>query len=115
MPGFNNAFTLLFLIEMLVKISNNYLDVKKEEFTGHNHAKFIRDSSKEIIKLLPKYEKLFVKSSPGQHKTLADVPWIAFMDENITTSTQKGYYVVYLFSVNMKTVTLSLAQGITEI
>ncbi len=42
------------LKNILFKISNNYLDVKKEEFTGHNHAKFIRDSSKEIIKL--KYE-----------------------------------------------------------
>ena len=35
------------------------------------------------------------------------------MDPEVTTTQQTGYYVVYLFSVDMKRVYLSLNQGIT--
>ncbi|MCX7922032.1 MAG: DUF3578 domain-containing protein [Clostridia bacterium] len=40
-----------------------------------------------------------------------NVPYIAIMDKRITTSTKKGFYVVYLFESNMDRVYLSLNQG----
>ena len=43
----------------------------------------------------------------------ADVPWIAIMDPEVTTTVQTGYDVVYLFSADMKHVFLSLNQGVT--
>ncbi|WP_432352935.1 MrcB family domain-containing protein [Sporosarcina sp. A2] len=44
----------------------------------------------------------------------AFVPWIAIMNKSITNSTQRGYYIVYLFSEDMKKIYLSFAQGVTE-
>ena len=36
------------------------------------------------------------------------------MNKDITTSTQRGYYIVYLFSEDMERLYLTLAQGVTE-
>ncbi|GAE94680.1 5-methylcytosine-specific restriction related enzyme [Gracilibacillus boraciitolerans JCM 21714] len=36
------------------------------------------------------------------------------MNKNVTNSTQKGYYIVYLFSEDMERLYLTLAQGVTE-
>jgi hypothetical protein len=41
-------------------------------------------------------------------------PWIALFDRRLTTSATKEYYVVYLFSIDMSTVTLALAFGTTQ-
>ena len=42
------------------------------------------------------------------------VPWVTTFNTNITKSTQKGYYIVYLFHPEGK-VYLSLNQGWSEI
>lgn len=36
------------------------------------------------------------------------------MDQKVTDSTQRGYYLVYLFSEDMRRLYLTLAQGVTE-
>ncbi len=54
-----------------------------------------------------------VQGSVGQGNW-AKIPWIAIMDTRITTSTQLGEYIVYLFSEDMSSVYLTLAQGVTE-
>ena len=43
------------------------------------------------------------------------VPWVTTFNTNITKSTQKGYYIVYLFHPEGKGVYLSLNQGWSEI
>ena len=40
-------------------------------------------------------------------------PWIAILDNDLTTSTREGVYVVFLFSSNYKHVYLTLNQGTT--
>jgi hypothetical protein len=42
-------------------------------------------------------------------------PWIAILDPDETTSPQDGLYVVYLFSEDLRKVSLSLNQGITRL
>lgn len=42
-------------------------------------------------------------------------PWISVFDPDETTTAQRGMYVVYLFAADMKSVALSLNQGVTEI
>lgn len=103
------------LSEAIKKISSNYLDEKSKAFANNELASFIRNSGKNIIEPnLSKYKDTFIlKGSPGQMNTWADVPWIAILDPEVTESTQNGFYVVYLFSVDMKRVYLSLNQGIT--
>jgi len=44
----------------------------------------------------------------------AKVPWIAVLDEEITTSVERGYYIVYLFNSVGRGVYLSLNQGWTD-
>ena len=41
------------------------------------------------------------------------IPWIGVFDKDISVSATKGYYIVYLFSYDMKKVYLSLNQGWT--
>jgi hypothetical protein len=57
-------------------------------------------------------KKFIVNGSVG--KGLATkTPWIAILDKDITTSTRKGVYIVYLFSSDYRRVYLTLNQGTT--
>lgn len=55
-----------------------------------------------------------VKGSVGQGGW-AVVPWIAIMDSRITTTTQNGVYIVYLFAEDGSAVYLTLNQGCTDL
>jgi len=44
-----------------------------------------------------------------------DVPWIAVFDKRITTSAQKGVYIVYLLNKDSKELYLTLNQGATDV
>ena len=59
------------------------------------------------------YETIMPEGSTGAGNITA-APWIALFDRRLTTSATSGYYVVYLFSTDMSTVTLSLAFGTTQ-
>lgn len=45
----------------------------------------------------------------------AKVPWIALMNRNVTTSTQKGLYVVMLVAEDLSGIFLTLNQGMTKL
>ena len=62
---------------------------------------------------LSSYNNLKLEGSTGAGNITA-APWIAAFDRRLTTSATTGYYVVYLFSVDMSTVTLTLAFGTTQ-
>jgi hypothetical protein len=57
---------------------------------------------------------ILVKGSPGAGN-LAQVPWIAFLDPDVTESAQAGIYVVYLWSADAKQLYLCLSQGVTDV
>lgn len=59
------------------------------------------------------FENIVVEGSTGAGNITA-APWIALFDRRLTISATKGYYVVYLFSVDLSAVTLSLAFGTTQ-
>ena len=67
----------------------------------------------EIKKILNNRDDLIVKGSMGQGNR-TDYPWISILNRNVTTSTQKGLYVVYLFKKDMSGFYLTLNQGITN-
>jgi len=114
----------MLLRELLLKISNEYKEARKQPFKNHPLANFIRSIPDQILNYgnfprsyweielgksgtLSKYK---IVASPGKGNW-TDVPWIAFMDESITTSAEKGYYVVYLFAPDGKSILLGLGQG----
>lgn len=103
------------LREKLIKIMNQYLSAKREPFGGHLLGPFVRNDVTAEINNLPFIDssEYMVTGSVGQGNW-ASVPWIAIMNRKITISTQRGYYIVYLFSEDMQSVYLTLAQGVTE-
>ena len=56
-----------------------------------------------------------VNGSLGGKPRWARVPWFAVMNSHITTSVQKGVYIVYLINKDTKELYLTLNQGVTEI
>lgn len=102
------------LKEKFQRILNEYKNARKGVFTGHPLAKLLRtDLPNELKKIVPESDYL-IKGSAGQGNW-AIIPWVSIMDPNITNTTQKGFYIVYLFKEDMEGVYLSLNQGVTEI
>ncbi|WP_432362388.1 MrcB family domain-containing protein [Sporosarcina sp. UB5] len=98
----------------LKHILNYYLKSKSESLRSHPTADLVCRQVPSIIKELPFVsEEYNVVGSVGKGNW-AFVPWIAVMNKRITNSTQRGYYIVYLFSEDMKSLYLSFAQGVTE-
>ncbi|WP_148293046.1 MrcB family domain-containing protein [Comamonas sp. B-9] len=46
---------------------------------------------------------------------MASIPWVAILKKSVTLTAQDGYYIVLLFAQDMKSCTLSLDQGVTEL
>ncbi|WP_433747841.1 MrcB family domain-containing protein [Falsibacillus pallidus] len=100
--------------EKLLYIMNNYVSAKIQPFGGNQIGAYVRNNvPREFKNLLFLNDQYTVTGSVGQGNW-ASVPWIAIMNKEITTSTQRGYYIVYLFSEDMKRLYLTLAQGVTE-
>ncbi|RLQ93623.1 MrcB family domain-containing protein [Falsibacillus albus] len=100
--------------EKLLYIMDNYLNARTQPFGGNQLGSYVRkEVPAEFNKLDYMDNDYSVTASVGQGNW-ASVPWIAIMNREITTSTQRGYYLVYLFSEDMKRLYLTLAQGVTE-
>lgn len=103
------------LREKFLTVMNEYLQARTERFAGHKMGSVIRHEMTTEITGLPfiDHNQYVVTGSIGQGNWAA-VPWLAIMNKDITTSTQRGYYIVYLFSEDMERLYLTLAQGVTE-
>lgn len=101
--------------EQLIHFMNNYTKAKTETFKEHPLGILMRkEIPNNIYKQLElERNRYSVKGSVGQGNW-AYVPWIAIMNREVTTSTQRGYYLVYLFNEEMTDVYLAFAQGVTE-
>ena len=117
MPASESGYDVIMISATLKEISSRYLDEKNTPIANNKFAAFVRDVAKENIK--PKVKKnrehFFYKSSPGRPPHWAEVPWIGIYDPNVTTTAQHGYYITYLFSIDMKRVYLNLNQGMTDL
>ncbi|MEK4500395.1 MrcB family domain-containing protein [Bacillus sp. FSL R12-0069] len=103
------------LREKFLTVMNEYLQARTERFAGHKMGAVVRHEMATEITRLPfiDHNQYVVTGSVGQGNWAA-VPWLAIMNKEITTSTQRGYYIVYLFSEDMERLYLTLAQGVTE-
>lgn len=71
-------------------------------------------SSVEALQSVRSRPHIKVSASLGQGNWVR-VPWIALLNQNITTSTQSGLYVVFLISKDLQRIYLTLNQGVTEL
>lgn len=73
--------------------------------------KALLNSRKELLEYVP--IGYHVKKS-GVAVNLPVIPWISILNPELTTTTQAGLYVVYLYSADMKKLFLSMNQGYTR-
>ncbi|MHA6533704.1 MrcB family domain-containing protein [Paenibacillus sp. BAC0078] len=111
---YNTAMQQFSLKDHLESIMAQYVQAKRETFAGHALGTLLRQTIPSELKALPflNEEHYKVQGSIGQGNW-ADVPWLAILDKRITSTTQSGEYVVYLFAEDMSAVYLTLAQGVT--
>ena len=110
------APTVASLSEGFQTALSEYGAARQTAFTGTHPINAIFHSLVQRLQAstaVQKYPTLRTRFSTGQGNW-ARVPWIAVMDERITTSTQSGVYCVYLFREDGTGVYLTLAQGVTE-
>ncbi|MEW5321276.1 DUF3578 domain-containing protein [Geobacillus thermoleovorans] len=94
-----------------------YQQDKQEKLSKERRSfQLVTRAIPEALKALPFLppDRYVVKGSVGKSGNWAAVPWVAVMDQEVTDSTQRGYYIVYLFSEDMCRLYLTLAQGVTE-
>ena len=99
--------------DTLLKILTEFETARQnEKFKDHPLANFIRNDAKENFKLAlgETAKDYIIDASPGKGNWVNN-PWINIMDERVTTTAEDGYYPVYLFSEDQKTIVLELGQG----
>lgn len=102
------------LQQHLNDVLEQYVQAKRQPFTNHSLGKLFRQTIPQLLKGLPFIPEGYkIQGSVGMGNW-ADVPWIAIMDQRVTTTTQHGEYLVYLFSENMDAVYITFMQGVTQ-
>jgi len=104
--------------DMLGAILRTYQQARSEvSFGGENEISEVFRNLRETVESLPTVagnDHLKVVASYGKGNW-ATIPWLSILDRRETTTTQRGVYVVYLFSEAGDGVYLTLAQGVTEL
>jgi hypothetical protein len=101
------------MIKQLIKIKDEFKTLPRKIDSSNDIYKYFTNDIPNELNLILKRQDLIIKGSIGKgYKT--DHPWIAVLNKNITRSTQKGVYVVFLFKSDMSGFYLTLNQGITN-
>ncbi len=98
------------------EILDNYLEsIKKGRFNkNHEMFKLVNYTATDAVKNIAEEYGLSARGSSGAGGW-TKYPWIAIYNDNITTTIQRGVYIVYLFSQDMSRVYLTLNQGCTNL
>jgi 5-methylcytosine-specific restriction protein B len=102
------------LTEYFQEILENYLDSTRVGRFNKNHEMFrlINYTAADALNKIVKEFGLTARGSCGAG-VWTKYPWLAVYNPQITTSIQKGVYIVYLFAQDMSRVYLTLNQGCT--
>ena len=104
------------LRSIFTKLLDEYAKVRQEQPAGHPIASFIR---KDIPRLfystkIRNLQDYLITTGAGQGN-MPLITYICVLDKTITTSPQRGVYIVYLLSKDGDSLYLTLNQGCTEI
>lgn len=97
---------------MIADAAIQYPESKNGPFAGAPIGQVIKEEIPEALRNKLSLTDYVIKGSIG-NGNFASIPWIAIMDKEITTSTRKGFYIVFLFSSDGQRIYLTLNQGIT--
>lgn len=106
------------LHDLVYRWMNEYANVlssvkEKNDFKNPFREIIAKEIPALLSELAPISAPYIVTGSYGKGRW-TDVPWIAVFDSRITTSAQKGVYIVYLLNKDTKTLYLTLNQGATD-
>lgn len=104
----NEVTTLRDLIEC---VQHNYVnESQNKEFRQNELANLIRHGLEQVIEpgFFDSNTRLYGSAGSGRWSL---VPWFGVFDRRISDQAVRGFYLVYLFSADMKDVYLSLNQG----
>ena len=117
-PGAKTPMPSTTLHELLATILARYADARGSDPFGKEHE--LWQTFEQMQRLLEAHP--VVQQHPSVQITWsvgrgnwARVPWLAFLDERETNTTQHGVYVVYLFREDMSGVYLTFNQGVTDL
>ena len=81
----------------------------------HSVGQLLRQTAPDLVRSIinEHADQYTVKGSCGQSQW-AEIPWVSVMDTLVTNTTNRGYYIVYLFSSDLSSI-LTLGQGVTAI
>lgn len=104
--------------EMLKKFIDEYASELTSARTSEDYKRpfgnFVRRDIASLFQAHVDASIYKVKGSVGAGRW-TDVPWIAVFDKRITTSAQRGVYIVYLLNKDTKELFLTLNQGATDV
>ncbi len=104
------------LADLLNRVLSEYTEAKRNPMKGHPLVNE-RSDMEAAIQGLPEVasrKTLRAKLSFGVGNW-SGVPWLSFLDERETKSTQEGVYPVFLFRQDMGAVYLTFNQGVTQV
>lgn len=106
------------LKELFYKFINEYSDelaeARAREDFKRPFGNLVRHDIAQMIQEKVNRSIYKVKGSVGAGRW-TDVPWIAVFDTRITSSAQRGVYIVYLLNKDTKELYLTLNQGATDV
>lgn len=104
------------LRKLIADIRDGWLEYRRLKVVSGGHPEYkliVEDFPRELGQLLPEASACELQGSTGRGNITA-APWIATFDPTVTRSATQGFYLVYLFSVDLRRVYLSIAFGITQ-
>lgn len=104
------------LSELVTEVAEKwpaYHSGKRTDKEARVHKLIVNEIPNLLMGWLEKDPMYMCTGSDGQGNLL-QAPWFAVFNRNITESAQRGYYVVFLFSEDMSTLTLEIGFGATQ-
>lgn len=99
--------------EKFIDILDKYQTAKSDANTLLEVRDLFRELATEfeMSPVIQRFPNIKVKSGMGIG-TIALVPWVSFLDQRETTTTQQGEYIVFLFKGDMSGFYLTFNQGV---
>ncbi len=99
--------------EYLQSVFKSYHELpQRVDKTHHIYQTVVRKIPASLKEQLKRSDFIYTGSVGKGYVT--PHPWVSILNMNITRSTQRGLYIVYLFRSDMKGVYLTLSQGVTQ-
>ncbi|MBY5418886.1 MrcB family domain-containing protein [Rhizobium leguminosarum] len=102
--------------ETILNVRANWEGYREKITTAKDHEVYrlvVEVFPRELERQLPAGATFTYKGSTGVGN-ITKAPWVATFDPAITTQATQGFYVVYLFSVDLQRLYISLAFGTTQ-